>query len=121
MQVVGRIDVDKYKALSSGILTDEVVLTDRQLAHIVEKREDVYEKYQDKLSDIVKNPDYIFADPKHHDTALVIKKYSNAALVVLRLSTETTDKKNSILTMWEIKESRLQRYILTHKTIYKKD
>jgi hypothetical protein len=118
---LGAIDLTKYQGISQNILTDEVVITDKQLAHIIEKREDTYIKYKDKLLEILNDPDYIFIDPKHTDTALVVKRYINAPQIVLRLSTQTPEKKNSIITMWEIRESRLNRYIKTHKSVYKKE
>ena len=118
---IGKINIEMFKGVSSRILTDEVVLTDKQLVHILEKRIDTYEKYKDYLLDILQNPDYILDDPKHKDTALVLKKYDNTAEVVLRLSTDKIEKKNSIISMWEIKEPRLIRYLKTHKIVYKKD
>ena len=121
MHIVGTIDIERYKGVSKNILTKEVVITDKQLEHILDKRADTYEKYKERLSEILGEPDFIFDDPKHTDTALVVKKFSNAAVLVLRLSTESVEKKNSILTMWEIKEPRLQRYISTHKLVYKKE
>ena len=121
VRIVGKIDLKIYRAISPDILADEVVITDKQLAHIIEKRADTYDRYHDKLADILSDPDYIFEDPKHPDTALVVKRYENAAEIVLRLNTESAVKKNSILTMWEIKEPRLKRYIFTHKTVYKKE
>lgn len=121
VQNVGKIDIEKFKGISPNILTNEVVITDKQLVHITDKRADTYERYSERLPEILSDPDYIFIDPKHVDTALVVKRYDNAAEIVLRLSTETVEKKNSIITMWEIKEPRLQRYILTHKTVYKKE
>jgi SPP1 gp7 family putative phage head morphogenesis protein len=119
--LIGRLDIEKYRAISPHIYTDEVVITDKQLAHITDKRAVTYERYRDKLLDILNNPDYVFEDPKHQGTALVMKRYDNTAEIVLRLSTESESKKNSILTMWEIKEARLRRYIKTHKVVYKKE
>jgi hypothetical protein len=121
VQNIGTLDLDKFKGISSNILNNEVVLTDKQLAHITSKRAEVFEKYRDKLPEIVDDPDYVFSDPKHTDTALVVKQYDKSAMVVLRLATQTTDKKNSILTLWEISEPRLQRYISTHESVYKKE
>lgn len=67
------------------------------------------------------NPDYIVEDTKHNDTGLVIKKYDKNIVLVLRLNTSSDDKKNSIITIWEIKDRRLERYLLTHKIIYKNE
>jgi len=120
LEYIGEIDINKFTGISENILTNEVVLTENQKQHIIEKRPDIYKRYKDKLYEIIINPDYILKDPKHEDTALIIKKYDNNAELVLKLSTETIDKKNSVITIWEIKDARLKRYLLTHKIIYKK-
>jgi len=120
-QLVGRIDLVKYSGLFSAIATDEVILTPLQREHIREKREKTYQKYKDHLAEILAYPDYILEDPKHVDTVLVFKRFNHFAEIVLRLSTGSGEKKNSIITMWEIKEPRMQRYLFTHKTLYKRE
>ena len=115
--LIGKIDREKY----GNLATDEVVLTPLQKEHIQEKREKTYQKYKEQLAEILADPDYILEDPKHEETVLVFKRFTNFAEIVLRLSTGTGDKKNSIITLWEIKEARMQRYIFTHKTLYKRE
>jgi len=116
------IDISKYYALcSKKIKTTEVIITNKQIQHIEEKRKGIYNKYSTKLKDIICNPDYIIEDTKHIDTGLIIKKYNKNVVTVLRLNTSKDGKKNSIITIWEIKEKRLERYLLTHKIIYKKE
>ena len=118
---IGKIDINKYKDLCDRkIVTDEVIITLKQIEHINEERFGTYDKYKEKLNDIIKNPDYIIADSKHKETGLVIKKYDKNIVIVLKLNTSTNTRKNSIITIWEIKDKRLERYLMTHKTIYKK-
>ena len=93
----------------------------KQIQHINERRLGIYEKHKDNLKDIIKNPNYIIIDPKHDETGLVIKEYDKNVVVVLKLNTTEKDKKNSIITIWEIKHKRLERYLLTHKIIYKRE
>lgn len=52
---------------------------------------------------------------------LIIKKYNKNVIVVLKLNTNNNKFKNSIITVWEIKDKRLERYLMTHKIIYKKE
>lgn len=119
---IGKIDINKYKNLcDKDILTNEVIVTYKQIGHIKEEHIGIYEKYKDNLNEIITKPDYIVKDTKHKETGLVIKKYDKNAVVVLKLNTSDGVKKNSIITMWEIKDKRLQRYLLTHETIYKKE
>lgn len=119
---IGKIDISKYKNLcSKDIVTDEVIITYKQIEHIKEEHLGIYEKYKDNLREIISNPDYIIEDTKHSETGLVIKRYDKNIVIVLKLNTSCNDKKNSIITIWEIKNKRLQRYLLTHTTIYKKE
>ena len=121
LHTIGKLDKKKYQVISNKILTDDIVLTDKQVKHINERHPNVLSKYENKLLEIINNPDYIFLDPKHVNTALIIKRFSNAVEIVLKLSTDTLEKKNSIITMWEIKEKRLQRYLKKNKLLYKSE
>lgn len=117
---IGKIDIKKYARLCENkIVTDEVIITFKQIEHIDEERCGIFEKYKNNLKDIVAYPDYIIKDTKHKDTGLVIKKYDKDVVVVLKLNTADKEKKNSIITIWEIKDKRLQRYLETHKIVYK--
>ncbi len=119
---IGKIDIEKYSGLcESEIITDEVVITFKQIEHINEERYGVFEKYKDNLGEIVLNPDYIIKDTKHKDTGLVVKQYDKDIIVILKLNTAEKEKKNSIITIWEVKDKRLQRYLVTHKIIYKSE
>lgn len=120
--IIGKIDKNRYKDITNNITTKDVVLLPKQIEHIKERHKGVYDKYKNEITNILNNPDYIFKDPKHENTALLIKKYKNNIEIVLKLNTDTKNNfKNSIITMWEIKDKRLERYKETHKIIYKKE
>ena len=120
--IVGVIDKDRYKGIADNITTKDVVLLPKQIEHIEKRHKGVYLKYKNEINNILDNPDYIFKDPKHENTALLIKKYNNNVEVVLKLNTDTKNNfKNSIITMWEIGDKRLERYKQTHEIIYKKE
>lgn len=120
--IVGKIEKNRYKNIASNITTKDVVLLPKQIEHIEERHKGVYLKYKNEINNILDNPDYIFKDPKHKNTALLIKKYDNNVEVVLKLNTDTKNNfKNSIITMWEIKDKRLERYKQTHEIVYKKE
>ena len=115
---IGKIEKNKYALLCNNeIITDEVIITYKQITHINEERMGVYDKYKDKLRDVIENPDYIIEDTKHKETGLIIKTYDKNVVLVLRLNTSEKNKKNSIITIWEIKQKRLERYLLTHKVL----
>ena len=120
--IIGKIDTNRYKNIANNITTKDVVLLPKQIEHIEERHKGVYDKYKNELTNILNNPDYIFKDPKHKNTALLVRKYDNNIEVVLKLNTDTKNNfKNSIITMWEIKDKRLERYKETHQIIYKKE
>ena len=114
-----RLNKALYKKINPNLTTRKVIITFKQIQHINEKRNNVYDKYKNKLANIIKHPDYIIVDTKHKDTGLVIKQFDKNVIVVLKLSTESKKLKNSIITIWEIKNKRLQRYLNTHEIIYK--
>ena len=114
-----RLNKALYKKINPNLTTRKVIITFKQIQHINEKRNNVYDKYKKKLANIIKHPDYIIVDTKHKDTGLVIKQFDKNVIVVLKLSTESKKLKNSIITIWEIKNKRLQRYLNTHEIIYK--
>lgn len=116
---VCRLKKALYKKINPNLTTRKVIITFKQIQHINEKRNNVYDKYKKKLANIIKHPDYIIMDTKHKDTGLVIKQFDKNVIVVLKLSTESKKLKNSIITIWEIKNKRLQRYLNTHEIIYK--
>ncbi len=116
-----KLNKSLYCKINSNITTDEVIITYKQIDHINEQRKGGYDKYKNKLEEIIISPDYIIEDTKHINTGLVIKQYDRNVVVVLKLNTNSDNKKNSIITIWEIKDKRLQRYLLTHKTIYKRE
>ena len=119
---IGKIDISKYSGLcDKEILSNEVIITRKQIEHINNKKERTFYKYEKYLKNIIANPDYILEDPKHKDTGLVIKKREKNIVLVLKLETTPNKNKNSIITIWDIKDKRLERYLLTHKTIYKRE
>lgn len=117
---IGMLDPEKYKDIIA-VATSEVILTKKQLEHINIRHPGAYEKYKNILNILVADPDYILEDPKHENTAMAIKKIDDFAIAIIKLASGDTKKKNSIITLWEMKEKRLDRYLKKHKTIYKKE
>ena len=61
MYYLGKLDVEKYiKVTDKKVLTDQVVITENRVQHIIERRGMAfYDKYFPKLSEIIEDPDYI--------------------------------------------------------------
>lgn len=108
-----KIDLDLYKSIARDIITDEVIITDERIQHIIDRRgQEFYNRYGDKFMEILQDPDYIFEDKQN--TALVCKqflvddKYVNLALRLV-VSTDNPKYKNSIITAVGESSKRFQQ------------
>lgn len=125
MYFVGKIDRELYKCITDNIVTDEVIITDTQMRHILDRHPDAYEKVVESLKDVLIAPDFIIED-KHENTGLVIKGFeieNEYVQMVLRICTSEDEPgyKNSIISCWEISEKRLQNYLRNKTILYKKE
>ncbi len=73
IHTVGKIDRKIYKCIANVLITDEVIITDNQLRHILDRHPDAYNEVINYLSEIICDPDFIIED-KHKNTGLVIKR-----------------------------------------------
>lgn len=132
MQYIGKIDISIFEQISSNIITDEVIFTDKQREHIQLRHPEILEKYEKYFTEIIEKPDFILQDNARENTALVFKTIiekdrSNQVIgtvnLVLRLAVEGDDKnnKNSIITCIPIGKSRLKSYKKNGKIIYKNE
>ena len=120
--VIGRIDREIFRCIAEDIVTEEVVMTDNQLQHILQRHPEVFPAVLDVLRDILRDPDYIIED-KHPYTGLVVRRLetgSESLQVVLRICTSEDQPgyKNSVISCWEISERRLQNYLRNKKILY---
>lgn len=125
MYFIGKIDRAIYKCITENIVTDEVVITDNQLQHILDRHPEAHKEIINYLTDIIRSPDYIIED-KHENTGLVIKRIRTKreyAQVVLKICTpnDNPNYKNSVISCWEISEKRLQNYLRNKTILYKKE
>lgn len=89
MQSVGKINKDIYKCITDYIVTDEVIITDNQMKHVLDRHPESYEKSMDNLRNAIADPDFIIED-KHPNTGLVVKKINEEnsnVQIVLRICT----------------------------------
>lgn len=129
LHYIGKINTELYKEISQNIITDEVVLTDKQREHIEQWHPDILVKYEKYFTEIVEKPDFILKDKSRENTALLFKtiKLTNCSQevkssvnLVLRLAVEgdNINNKNSIITCIPIGENRLKSYKNNGKIIY---
>ncbi len=87
---VGKINREIYKCVTEDVATDEVIITDNQIQHILERHPDAYEKALSQMRQVLEEPDYILRDSKHENTGLIIKNIVNQDVnlqLVLRVCT----------------------------------
>ena len=125
VHLVGRINKDIYKCVTEDIITDEVIITDKQIQHIKERHPNNYECYYGYFGEIVSNPDYIIRANKPN-TALILKEIieeNEVFKTVLRLATpkDSSNYKNSIITFMKIDEKEWNRVLRNKKVLYRKE
>lgn len=132
MQYIGKINIKLFKKISDRIITDEVVLTDKQKEHIRERHPEILEKYEKYFTEIIEKPDYILKDNARNNTALILKtieqknnkgKIIGSVNLVLRLAVEGDDihNKNSIITCIPIGKNRIKSYKNNGNIVYKNE
>ena len=126
VQKIADIDIDKYSsAAPGGIRSSAVVLTENQREHIIQRRgQDFFDKYKEFFKEIAEDPDYIFRDKVHPNTAIACKTISlegkNVHLVI-RLAVEGDDpgRENSIITALVENDKRYAQRIRNNQPLYK--
>lgn len=76
------------------------------------------------LYDVVEMPDMILKDSKNHNTVFYIKYIEETHLnIVVRLSLEVedADRKNSVITSYQLGAKTLKRLKKNNKTLYNRD
>lgn len=126
MHRVGRIDRKIYECITDDITTDEVIITEERIQHIVERHPNDYEQYYAYLKTVVEDPDYIIEANKPN-TALILKEIIESDerqfKTILRLKTSKDNKvfKNSIITFMKINEKEWSRLIRNKRILYKRE
>lgn len=121
---IGKIDIKKFEGISKNIITNEVILTNERYLHIIEGHKEDFEIYANIIPEILINPDYILKDHKNENTAMVIKhtKDSNINIIIkLAIEKDKIHNKNSIMTMYRVRNRNLKKLQEKNKTIYKKE
>ncbi|MDR0445945.1 MAG: hypothetical protein LBH17_02765 [Oscillospiraceae bacterium] len=121
---VGRINTKLFKEIMT-VLTDEVILTEKQIEHIKERHPRDYERYAAHIPEILSTPDYILEANKPNSLVL-LKKFSSddgRFQLILRLKSSADDVgfSNSVITFMKIEEKRYLRYLRAKKILYKRE
>lgn len=126
MKYIGKLDKNKLGEYANKITTEEVILTDERIKHIQERHPGDYERYAKYINDVLLNPDYVLEDTKNIDTAIMLKRIQEETKniqIVIKLSTGKDKKrdKNSILTLWKVRNSTYKQLIKNKKILYKNE
>lgn len=125
MYIVGILNLGIYKCVSENIITDEVIITDERIKHIMERHPNDYERYCLFLKDIISEPDYIIETNKPN-SALILKEFDDGkekfkTIVRLITSCDNIEYKNSIITFMKINSREWDRLIRNKHILYKKE
>ena len=125
MHLIGKLDKEIYKCIEDTMITDDVIITDERVEHIINRRgQEFYEKYSCEFKNIIENPDYIFEDKEN--TLLVCKEFltdGKFVNLVIRVAVvqDNVDYKNSILTAIGENKKRFQQRLRNHEPLYRRE
>lgn len=123
-QELGKINI-KYLSKEFGIIqTNEIIITDERLSHIIKQHPQDFSLFQRYIKDIIQAPDFIIKDMKHSGTVFMIKKLIDTNLnVVVRiaLATDVKGLKNSVMTCYRIRDSNLKKLVKNNMLLYKRE
>ncbi len=123
MYVIGKINIEIFKCVTTDIVTDEVIITEKQVEHIKEHHPNDYERFRCCFKEIVEKPDYI-VEANKPNTALILKEVEDQGKkfkTVLRIVTSVDNPiyKNSIITFMKIDDREWNRLLKNKKILYK--
>ncbi len=120
---IGKLDKSIYQCVTDDIITDEVVITEKQIEHIKLRHPNDYERFSQYFKEIVGSPDYIIEANKPN-SALILKEIQTneeqfKAVVRIATSSDNQSYKNSIITFMKIDDKEWKRLINNKKILYK--
>ena len=127
MERIAYIDIQKYAGVSGMIRTGTVVLTNRQKQHIISRRgQDFFDKYGGFFREVAEDPDYIFKDKAHDNTAIASKTISldgGHVNLVIRLAVEGDEKglENFIITAIAENDKRYRQRLRNNVPLYRRE
>ncbi|WP_296134889.1 PBECR2 nuclease fold domain-containing protein [uncultured Eubacterium sp.] len=123
-QYIGKLNIEFLEIEFGKLATEELILTDERDGHIKERHEQDYNLFHKCIYDVVNMPDMILKDSKNQNTVFYIKYIEETHLnIVVRLSLEIegANRKNSIITSYQLGTKTLKRLKKNNKTLYNKE
>ena len=123
MPYIGKLDKKLYSCVSENIVTDDVIITDRQIQHIMQRHPGDYERFSRYIPEILRNPDFILEANKPN-TAFVMKRIAvegrNFQLILrLKTSLDPVEYQNSIITFLKIDQKKWDKYLRNKNVLYR--
>ena len=106
------------------IQTRDIVVTEERLGQIKRRHPEDFALFEKFGADTVCNPDFIIRDTKNKGTVFMIKELPDTNLnVVVRavLETEDSNRKNSVMTFYRIRQRNLRKLMEKNDILYKKE
>ena len=125
--VIAKLDVQRYSCVAEHIRSSDVILTEKQKEHIIERLgKEFYDKYSPYFKEIIENPDYIFKDKKFENTAIASKTISlnsKNISVVVRIAVEGDEpwRKSSVITVMCENGKRYRQRVRNNIILYKRE
>lgn len=124
MQIVGRIDLEKYCCITEHFATDEVIITEERIQHIKERHPENYEQYFGYIGEILREPDYIL-EANLPNTGVILKEIESngerfRVILKLKVESDPAEYRNSILSFWKIGETTWRKNLKNKKVLYKR-
>lgn len=125
VHIVGKLDRNIYECITEDIVTDDVIITEKQIQHIKDSHPNDYERFSEYFSEILQSPNYI-VEANKPNTGVILKKIEendDVFKTVLRIATSADNEryKNSIITFMKIDEKEWNRLLRNKKILYKNE
>lgn len=125
VHTIGKIDIEKYSAVSTNIRSDEVVITDERIQHIKDRHPNDYERYSRYIGEMLSQPQYILED-NVPNTAVTLQEFAERDekfRLILKLAVvgDAAHKKNSVITFLKVSKKKFDKYIRNKKILYKSE
>ena len=125
METAGYIDIEIFRCITDDITTNEVIITEERIQHIMERHPGDYERYVRYIAEILCNPEYIL-EASRPNTGIVLKEIEDNGekfKLILRVKVESdpAEYRNSILSFWHIGDTTWNKNVKNKKILYKRE
>lgn len=88
IQVVGKLRQEIIDLLGITLVAGDILMYPGAIKHIQRKRPDDFNKYFQRIPEIISEPDYVGVHPTEHDSVEFVKVIDNDVLVAVKFSPE---------------------------------